>query len=278
MSAITNNLNTEFIDTLDHHDAVDQLKLLNRGQGFVITIERTKQDKTALKQTRKVFLRCWKSRPYKSTSTGARRSSTRSTECPWRGCLTRDGTGWRVEVKHAEHNHELDRVSPERTILRRQKPVAPLRALASLTPYSVPGAPPTQPTPASAPPGYAPAAPPQPYYPLTPQQYPPGQQALPSFHQFPPMPAPPQPIHPQHQPLPNMPDFFITTPQGTQTPPAPPPSQTQKGKGKPPPPHANAPTYAGKGPQRRRGFAVLSEIPVRLSYSLLSDAYPFPAP
>lgn len=267
MSAITNYLNTDFIDTLDHHDAVDQLKLLNRGQGFVITIERTKQDKTALRQTRKVFLRCWKSRPYKSTSTGARRSSTRSTECPWRACLTRDGTGWRVEVKHAEHNHELDRVSPERTILRRQKPQAPLRALASLTQYPVPGAPPpqSQPAPTPAPLGYAPAVPPQPYYsPMTPQQYPTGQQALPPFHQFPPMHGPPQPmhpqpVHPQHQPPPNMPDFFNSTPQTTTPPEA---SQRRPQNGKAPPAHANAPTYAGKGPQRRRGFAVLSEIPV----------------
>lgn len=269
MSAITASLNTDFIDALDHHDAVDKLKILNRGAGFVITIERTKQDKTALRQTRKVFLRCWKSRPYKSSSTGARRSSTRSTECPWRACLTRQETGWRVEVKHMEHNHELEsRATPERTILRRQKPQPPLRALAALTPHPVPGAPPpTQAQPQQY------ALPPFPYAaPAAPnnnQQY-----AAGGFSQF--------------QVTPNqggtMPAYshYSTTPQGSpQVGAAPPGYPAQPGHPPPPPPqaapalptpaHAAAPSYAGRGRQRRGGYAVLSEIKVNMSSSAPSN-------
>ncbi|ORY17613.1 hypothetical protein BCR34DRAFT_596790 [Clohesyomyces aquaticus] len=134
-TVVTPRLPVEYLDIVDYHDALDRLKLLNRGSGFGITIQRTKSDKRALKQTRKVHLQCFKSRAYKSTSTGQRKSSTKSTECPYRASLTRQDGGWRVDVLVPEHNHELDFASPEPTLQRRQKPRAPHRAIAAFTPY-----------------------------------------------------------------------------------------------------------------------------------------------
>jgi hypothetical protein len=242
----TARLPVEFIDTIDHHDAVDRLKLLNRGSGFVITIERTKQDKTALKQTRKVFLRCWKSRPYKSTSTGARKSSTRSTECPWRACLTRQDGGWRVEVRNPEHNHELDATTPPPTILRRQKPQAPPRALAAMTPYTVPGAVPQ----ATTHPGGAPyAAPP---FPTALQGQPYTPQPFPSFPQF--------PMNVSEPTIPNR-GYHSTTPPGS-----PPRGLAYLAPNAPPPLAAQPPTApppaSGSRRYRRRGMAIMSEIKV----------------
>ncbi|KAF2278285.1 uncharacterized protein EI97DRAFT_249749 [Westerdykella ornata] len=289
-------LPVDFIDCIDYHDAVDQLKLLNRGAGFVITIDRTKADSNALKQTRKVFLRCWKSRAYKSTSTGRRRGHTRSTECPWRATLTRQDGGWRVEVKHMEHNHELDEGSPPRpTVLRRQVPKAPLRALAALTPHQLQGEG-LQPTadPLQHPNGFQPLPPmgvangegavyaPQPFggyspYPsfpahhLPPMAYPPapGPPAP-----GPPAPGPPAPGPPGGPPSqnpqghdPSGSNITWLTPLGPQSaarmhqPRPPPPPSTG------PQPPSGAPASSGPAPPsgrrvRRGGYAVMSEIPV----------------
>ncbi|KAF2752108.1 calcium-dependent phosphotriesterase [Sporormia fimetaria CBS 119925] len=285
MSTSTPRLPVEFIDVQDHHDAVDQLKLLSRGVGFVITIERTKQDKSALKQTRKVFLRCWKSRPYKSTSKGLRQRTTRSTECPWRGCLSRQDGGWRVEVKHPEHNHELDEHAgspgPAKHVARRQVPKAPLRQLAALSPYPPQGAHggaqppppvPQQPPPATTTTGQqygqpsfpAPFPPPVPApaaYNQPPHMY--GQPSFAPYSQFPSL--PPQPQFP-------MPAYSSNTPPGSPprargppvvpyTGPVPDGSnpRTRRPRGEQPAPEPS-PSAGVPRTYRRAGYAVMSEI------------------
>lgn len=242
----TSRLPVDFIDVIDHHDAVDRLKLLNRGSGFTITIERTKHEKSALKQTRKVFLRCWKSRPYKSTSLGKRQSSTRSTECPWRACLTRADGGWKVEVKNMVHNHELDATSPVPKVKKRQIPKAPLRVMAALNnPYPLPGAQSAAGTPSSNPRGthYAAqsmagiTAP----IPFNAQQFP---QPFIGFSQF---------QGTDQAPALNMPAFPSSAPGA----PSLSTSQMQQGARPSPTDHA-----ASSGPRRvrRNGYSVMSEI------------------
>jgi hypothetical protein len=67
--------------------------------------------------------------------------TSKSTECPWRGALTKTEGGWRVEVMHDEHNHKLiEGSSPPRTIKKRQQAKVPLRTTNEFLPCQTQGA------------------------------------------------------------------------------------------------------------------------------------------
>ncbi|KAF2661512.1 calcium-dependent phosphotriesterase [Lophiostoma macrostomum CBS 122681] len=269
-TSIIARLPVDYIDLPEYHDAVDRLKLLNRGSGFQIVIQRTKQDRTNLKATRKVFLQCDKSRIYKSKSTGQRKSSTRSTECPWRCSLTRvpERNGWHVEVLCAEHNHELEDSDPAPTLQRRQKPRPPPRALAALAAYQ-PETPSTTPGPS--------------------QQVSSAPVTMPAFHQA--FPIPPggfQPVmyqgptQPTPGPPPVLPSFAQAYPASSDMNSAPP--QTHGGVGpatlssqlESAASQATGPQYQSKAHQnRRKGFSIISQIPrvsVPLSQRVVSNS------
>jgi hypothetical protein len=56
-----------------------------------------------------VILQCARSKKYRKDSKGIRISTTRMTQCPWRGKMTRnDGGGWKVKVLCNEHNHPIN--------------------------------------------------------------------------------------------------------------------------------------------------------------------------
>jgi hypothetical protein len=85
--------------------ALDDIHEFVKGQGYAVSVFRSKTDKQVPPTVRKMWLRCAKGNDYTKTAR-KRLTSSRMTSCPFTLTLTRTVIGWRVEVQDPTHNHQ----------------------------------------------------------------------------------------------------------------------------------------------------------------------------
>ena len=75
-----------------------------KGQGYSVSIYRSKTDKQTPPAVRKVWLRCAKGRSYKPTARD-RLTSSHMTGYEFNATITRTKLGWALEIQDPSHNH-----------------------------------------------------------------------------------------------------------------------------------------------------------------------------
>jgi hypothetical protein len=78
-------------------EGIDDINEFAKGQGYGVSIYRSKTDKQIPPVVRKVWLRCAKGRSYKPTSRD-RLTSSRMTRYEFNATITRTELGWALEI------------------------------------------------------------------------------------------------------------------------------------------------------------------------------------